>query len=277
MGAPSAALMVVALARCAVAAAPQPHIVLVVIDGELRVSSLHFSSPFSFSILVSILMTDYGWNGKEWCVQQVTASVFSTPPLRASSDIGFHAKTQSNANEILTPNFDNLAAEGVLLDRHYVFRFCSPTRSALLTGRNPIHVNVLNSDLAAANTSDPVSGFAGLPRNISTLAEKLASVGYQTVQAGKVRHRYKLLMRFLFIASHACPLCCLLSHVHAPPPPPPAVAPWAWWVARAGAGTRAKTVWAMVVILSLMCGRNNSGCGGPANNHGRFMIPARLQ
>lgn len=153
------------------------------------------------------------------------------------SDIGFHAKTQSNANEILTPTFDSLAAEGVLLDRHYVFRFCSPTRSALLTGRNPIHVNVLNSDLAAANTSDPISGFAGLPRNISTVAEKLASVGYQTVQAGKVRHRYELLS----VSS----LLRIVSHARPPPPP--------------GSGTLglvSDVAGYVFVSLSLMCGRN---------------------
>lgn len=40
-----------------------------------------------------------------------------TSPRR--NDIGFHAKSQANAAEILTPNFDALAAEGVILDRHY--------------------------------------------------------------------------------------------------------------------------------------------------------------
>ena len=75
------------------AAAPLPHIVMVVID-------------------------DWGWN-----------------------DVGWHARNQNNSNEIQTPHIDALAAAGVILDRHYVHQFCSPSRSALHTGRHPIHVN----------------------------------------------------------------------------------------------------------------------------------------
>jgi arylsulfatase B len=112
--------------------------------------------------IVIILLDDFGWN-----------------------NIGFHAATNEASNEIITPNLDALALEGIILESHYVFRFCSPTRSALLTGRNPIHVNVLNSDLAAANLSDPISGFAGIPRPMTALPEKLKSVGYETVGCGK--------------------------------------------------------------------------------------------
>jgi arylsulfatase I/J len=101
------------------------------------------------------------------------------------NDFGPHAVTQANAAEILTPRMSALAAAGRLLDRHYVFRFCSPSRSALHTGRNPVHINVLNSDLAAVNPADPVSGFAGLPRNVTALPAMLKAAGYATVQAGK--------------------------------------------------------------------------------------------
>ena len=97
------------------------------------------------------------------------------------NNIGYH----NHAGEIQTPHMDSLAAEGVILDRHYSFKFCSPSRSALISGRNPIHINVLNSDLAAVNLADPVSGFAGLPRNLTTLPSKLLAAGYNTVQAGK--------------------------------------------------------------------------------------------
>lgn len=44
---------------------------------------------------------------------------------------------------------------------------------------------MLNSALAAANTSDPVSGFAGIPRNMTALPAKLKTAGYATLQAGK--------------------------------------------------------------------------------------------
>lgn len=53
------------------------------------------------------------------------------------SDVGFHG------SKINTPNMDKLAAEGVILDNYYVQPICSPTRSALLSGRYPIHTGVI--------------------------------------------------------------------------------------------------------------------------------------
>ena len=49
------------------------------------------------------------------------------------SDVGFHGSA------IKTPNIDKLAREGVILDNYYVQPLCTPTRSALMTGRYPIH------------------------------------------------------------------------------------------------------------------------------------------
>lgn len=112
--------------------------------------------------LIFVMVDDYGWN-----------------------NVGFHAKNNPNSDEVVTPNMDALAASGIELDRHYAFRFCSPSRSSFNTGRNPIHVNVGNDPLSLFNTSDPVSGQAGIPRNMTGLASKLAEAGYSTVQAGK--------------------------------------------------------------------------------------------
>ena len=86
---------------------------------------------------------------------------------------------------MVTPNIDALAAEGIILDRFYAYRFCSPSRSSFLSGRNPIHVNTGNDPLTLWNPQDPVSGFAGIPRNMTTIATKLGEVGYNTIQSGK--------------------------------------------------------------------------------------------
>ena len=53
------------------------------------------------------------------------------------SDVGFHG------SKIQTPNIDKLASEGVELDNYYVLPLCTPTRSALMTGRYPIHTGEL--------------------------------------------------------------------------------------------------------------------------------------
>jgi arylsulfatase I/J len=98
--------------------------------------------------------------------------------------VGYHRKDDPT-NEVQTPVIDGLVASGIELDRHYVFKFCSPTRSAIISGRNPIHVNVLNLDPTNHNPADPVSGFSAIPRNMTGIAEKLKLGGYKTHMVGK--------------------------------------------------------------------------------------------
>ena len=54
-----------------------------------------------------------------------------------------------------------------------------------MTGRLPIHVNDQNNEPENYNPKDPVSGFSGIPRNMTGLAEKLKQAGYATHQVGK--------------------------------------------------------------------------------------------
>jgi len=80
---------------------------------------------------------------------------------------------------------DALVASGILLNNYYVHKYCSPSRSSYQSGRFPYHVNVQNLDMDVANPDDPVSGFAGIPRNMTGIAEKLKSAGYATHMVGK--------------------------------------------------------------------------------------------
>ena len=87
--------------------------------------------------------------------------------------------------EVQTPHMDTLVREGIELDHAYSYKFCSPTRSCLQSGRLPVHVNVLNIGPEEWNPADPVSGFAAIPRNMTGMATKLKSAGYSTHQVGK--------------------------------------------------------------------------------------------
>ena len=60
--------------------------------------------------------------------------------LALADDYGFnnvgypHGPSGGAGNpEMRTPTLDQLAMEGVRLERHYVYKVCSPTRSALLS------------------------------------------------------------------------------------------------------------------------------------------------
>ena len=97
------------------------------------------------------------------------------------ADVGWHRP--ANYSEAHTPYLDGLVRRGVDLDRHYAFKFCSPSRSSLQTGRNPIHVNVNNFDPIHHNKDDPVSGFSGVPRNMTgrksnAIRAQLGAVGF---------------------------------------------------------------------------------------------------
>jgi arylsulfatase A-like enzyme len=47
------------------------------------------------------------------------------------ADLGFRN------NMTHSPTLDKMATEGVILDSHYVFQVCAPTRASILTGRYP--------------------------------------------------------------------------------------------------------------------------------------------
>jgi len=88
--------------------------------------------------------------------------------------------------EVQTPNLEALRETGVELDRNYVFKFCSPTRSAIQSGRNPVHVNAQNVNMSRWDPKNPLVGVAGIPVNMTGFAQRLAEAGYRhRVFAGK--------------------------------------------------------------------------------------------
>ena len=99
------------------------------------------------------------------------------------ANVGYHRNPQTP--EVVTPNIDSLVKDGLELDQHYAYQFCSPSRSSFISGRLPIHVNDMNTGLDRYNPDDPISGFAGIPRNMTGIATKLKEVGYATHQVGK--------------------------------------------------------------------------------------------
>jgi arylsulfatase I/J len=82
--------------------------------------------------------------------------------------VGFHRDQPTP--EVVTPNLDGLARSGCELDRHYTYKFCSPSRSSFLSGRLPVHVNIYNDDPALYNATTGAS--AGVCMSVSVLRRR---------------------------------------------------------------------------------------------------------
>eukprot|EP01083_Nonionella_stella_P307519 1081263_1 len=64
-----------------------------------------------------------------------------------ADDLGW-ATVGWHDSEVQTPFLDQLVLnEGLILSRHYVYKYCSPTRSSFLSGRLPLHVNEQNREI----------------------------------------------------------------------------------------------------------------------------------
>ncbi|WP_243229649.1 arylsulfatase [Microbacterium sp. CIAB417] len=83
---------------------------------------------------------------------------------------------------VSTPTLERIRAEGIGFNRFHTTAMCSPTRAALLTGRN--HHRVGNGQIAElANDWDGYSGH--IPKSSATMAEVLRHYGYSTAAWGK--------------------------------------------------------------------------------------------
>ncbi len=85
-------------------------------------------------------------------------------------------------SSISTPNVDRLAGGGLRYTNYHTTALCSPTRAALLTGRN--HHSVGMRGLANWNTGFP-NCTGSISKSAATLAEILGPHGYSTFAVGK--------------------------------------------------------------------------------------------
>lgn len=84
--------------------------------------------------------------------------------------------------QVPTPALDRVAADGLRYTRFHTTALCSPTRAALLTGRN--HHSTGNGVITEAATGyDGYTGIIG--KNVGTIAEVLRQHGYATAWFGK--------------------------------------------------------------------------------------------
>jgi arylsulfatase A-like enzyme len=106
--------------------------------------------------------------------------VFIRPPKNAPNivivlldDVGFGA-AGTFGGLIKTPALDKLAAEGLRYNRFHTTALCSPSRAALLTGRN-------HHDVGTGNIIELATSYEGydsiIPESAATIAEVLKGDG----------------------------------------------------------------------------------------------------
>ena len=96
-------------------------------------------------------------------------------------DMGF-GQSSAFGGPIHMPTVERLANEGLRYNEFHTTALCSPTRSALLTGRNH-HVNNLGSITETATAFPGQTGQR--PNSVAPLAEMLRLNGYSTAAFGK--------------------------------------------------------------------------------------------
>jgi arylsulfatase A-like enzyme len=96
-------------------------------------------------------------------------------------DVGFGASS-AFGGPVPTPNFDKLAKEGLKYNRFHTTAVCSPSRAALITGRN--HHTAATGIIMEFST--PFPGYNSLvPRSVATIGKILTDNGYGTSWFGK--------------------------------------------------------------------------------------------
>jgi len=94
-----------------------------------------------------------------------------------ADDLGFNDIGWNNATA-KSPYMDELAKNGIILDRNYVAPVCSPTRGALMTGKYTHRIGMQHGVISADYAEC-------LHLNEHTLAERMKSLNYATHYVGK--------------------------------------------------------------------------------------------
>jgi len=88
---------------------------------------------------------------------------------------------------IRTPIMKSLKKDALKLNKMYAYSWCAPSRSSLLSGRLPIHVDVNHSNPMAfvPDGRGPIESGEGIPAGMTTIGTKMKEAGYATHYVGK--------------------------------------------------------------------------------------------
>ncbi|MEQ6332218.1 arylsulfatase [Sphingobium sp. MK2] len=133
-------------------------------------------------LAASMLVAGLGWSGASAAPKAAPAAKPNIV-LIVLDDVGF-SDLGAFGSEIRTPNIDALAATGLRYNRFDSKAVCTPTRAALLTGRN--NQTVRMADLPTNQRTDDMTRDRGeIALNAQMLPQALKAAGYRTYGVGK--------------------------------------------------------------------------------------------
>ncbi|MDF5720269.1 MAG: arylsulfatase [Rhizonema sp. PD37] len=158
---------------------------------SLVISLLTVTSPALADTAKVLPIPQPSFRGKIGITYQESTPDFPAPiatPKKAPNvllvlldDVGF-GQASTFGGPVETPNLTSLAEKGLRYNQFHTTALCSPTRAALLTGRN-------HHSVSTGVVEELATGFPGyttiLPKSAATVAEVLRQNGYNTAAFGK--------------------------------------------------------------------------------------------
>ena len=140
-----------------------------------------YSNYLLLSIAIALLSISLLWNNiaTAQALDEFRSTHAKKPNIVIflADDLGW-ADVGYRGSPIQTPNIDSLAREGAQLHRFYSTPICTPTRAALMTGRDPVRLGLAYSVILPWQNH-------GLHGDEHLMPESFRASGYQTAIIGK--------------------------------------------------------------------------------------------
>ncbi|QVY65583.1 sulfatase [Polaribacter sp. Q13] len=136
----------------------------------------------SFLVAIALFFVSCSTSKKE--VSKVTKKpniIFVLVDDMGYADVGFNGSTYFE-----TPNIDALAKESLVLDNAYMYPTCSPSRTAIFTGKQSFRTGVYTVPvLEKGDDQENIFSRWTVGREHPIYAEPLAKAGYKSIHLGK--------------------------------------------------------------------------------------------
>lgn len=133
--------------------------------------------PSSF-YFVLLFLASFGYN---WAQEKQPNIIFVLVDDLGYADVGFNGSTYFE-----TPALDALAKESLVFDNAYMYPICSPSRSALFTGKQSFRTGVYTVPvLEKGDAQENIFSRWTVEKEHPIYAKPLAEAGYKSIHLGK--------------------------------------------------------------------------------------------